>query len=283
MNIDAMLDFAVMHVKAENPSERNPKWSDIELTFLRSNAGRMSDQEIGDALGRTANAVKVLRTRLRLLSISTAHTHWLTGRDVSRLLAIDEHKIAGWCRQGLIQHIKSGEQKTWYLISLKTLTAWVVNPDHWVYFDWKKIPDPHLHRLCELRAMRWGDEWWTTAQVAAYHDSTAANINNMAAKGRIPAYQPPFSIGGRHTNRRWKFWFIKRSDAVAAKVVTRDKDMAKKFTKGGDLWIMRAHEVYGYSLSRIARTMGVSVTSVSNRYKLLSGKNPRREQIRGQH
>ncbi len=281
MNIDAILDFAVKQARISAPRLRNPKWSDDELAFLRENAGRLSDAEIGSKLGRSPNAVKVRRMRIRIPSISKARTEWLTARDASRMIGIDEHKITGFCRDGLLPHQRSGEQGLWYLINVRVLTAWAVNPEHWIYFNWRNIPDAHLRRLCELRSERWGDEWWTTAQAAEYHGVKVCCINNMAYRGVLPATQSQYSISGRNQSRAWKFWFIKRSDALSARPITLDSDMSS-FTAGGDQWILRAREL-GYSFSRIGATMGVSHTSVANRYKILTGQKPRREVLRGQH
>lgn len=155
--IETIVEKTILLVPREKPLE----WSQDEIKFLEKNYGILDDNEIGEALGRTANAIKVFRVRRKLKACSQAGKAWLTANRAARLLGIDAHKLVYWCRQGLIpakfrMHIESGRE--YILIGSEALKRWVVNPANWVYFDWRKLKDAHLRRLCELRAERWGDE-----------------------------------------------------------------------------------------------------------------------------
>lgn len=261
--IDRVLDGLANRVMLERPRVKPLDWTPDELAFLRKHHADMLDFEIAEALGRTENAVKIYRTRQCLPAASRAKTDWVTSNEAAAMLGVWIHAMTWWCDHGLIRFTLGGPNRQIRLIRQRDLTAWVVNPLNWVYFDWHKITDPHLHRLCELRAARWGDEWWTTRQVADYHGVDVKDVTRLITlTGRIKAYCPPVSRGGRHAERRWAYWFVLRSEATRPDLVFyRTKGVPGQlrksiFTPRADAWIMRAREVYGWSWNRIARSMG---------------------------
>jgi len=246
-------------------------WSEEQDSMLAQLAGKLSDADIARLFGRSTNAIKVYRLRAGFESVSRAHTEWVTINHAAEdMLGIDSHKLSHWCDEGLIPTVRHGGMQMIRLIKTAHLTAWVVNPDNWVYFRWREIIDPHLRRLCELRQMRWGDEWLNTTQVAEMHGVANKDIVRQILLGKLPAVQPPVSLGGRHPQRRWKVWFIKRSDAEQIRVPRHGMDLSK-FTPRADAWVLRAREELGLSWSAIARTMGVCHETVRSRYDRLRG------------
>ncbi|WP_326931483.1 hypothetical protein [Enterococcus avium] len=66
----------------KNPSKRNREdgWNYQQRSFLRGNYQYMTDEELGNHLGRTAEAVKCERKKLKLLRQST-NRRWTTDED----------------------------------------------------------------------------------------------------------------------------------------------------------------------------------------------------------
>lgn len=258
MDLDLLLDNVVTAAvrQTSEPLKRAPRWRDDEVRFLHENHARMPDEELATALGRSENAIKVFRVRQGLKAASRAATDWLTTNQVADRLGLDIHKIGGWCDAGLIPSQPSGRARQIRLVRMRDLKAWVVNPRNWVYFDWRKLPDPHLRRLCELRAARWNDEWWTTRQVAEYHGVDVKDVTRLIVTlKRIDAYCPPVSLGGRHAQRRWARWFVLKSVAVTVRFYHYG-DERTIFTPRADAWILKARNQLGLNWVTIGRMMG---------------------------
>jgi hypothetical protein len=195
---------------------KSPRWTAQEDSYLRKNLGWLSEEEMAVALGRTPVAVKLRWKRDLRLPAPSRHPDFLTGQQAAQLVGLDQHQITHWCDAGLIRHrVMAGGRKI-RLIPRLALTLFIVNPENWIYFDWRKLADAHLRRLCELRAERWGDEWWTTPQVAEYHGVDTGDVKRLIARGEIPGVQTLVSRCGRYKGRAWANWYVKRSDAVQA-------------------------------------------------------------------
>lgn len=232
-----------------------PRWAPAEDEFLRCNLGYLSEEEIAEALGRSVMAVHLRwRRDLRLPAPSRA-PGWLTANQAAVLLGVDSHKITHWCDVGLIPSRRMPGDRQMRLIRVVTLERWVVTTDNWIYIDWRQIPDARLRRLCELRQQRWGDEWWTTAQVADLHGVSGKDVLRLILRGEIPATQAKVSRSGRHHERNWSNWYVLKSHAVDARFV-RGKGNSKKIelTPAALNWIRRARDM-GWNWSQIARSM----------------------------
>lgn len=269
--IGALLRQAVIAA----PSPKAPSWSADEIAFLHKNAGILDDREIGAALGRTPNAIKIFRVRAKLKACSQAGKVWITANKASRLLAIDSHKITHWCRAGLIPakfrvHAPSGRE--YMLIKYELLKRWCVNPRNWVYFDWADIRDQHIRRLCELRSERWGDEWWDTNKVAEYHDADVSDVKRLIVRGEIQSYRPEHSLGGRHFGDAWRAHFILKSEATRPDLIFRKRrgnpGISRKFSAGFDAFLLRAREA-GYEWAAIAKMSNIPAKSCMYRYSKL--------------
>ena len=241
---------------------------------MRCNLGYLSEEDIALALGRTVMAVHLRwRRDLRLPAPSRA-PGWLTATQAALLLGLDGHKVTHWCDVGLIPSRRMPGDRQVRLIRIVTLERWVISTANWIYFDWRKIPDARLRRLCELRQQRWGDEWWTTGQAADYHGVSGKDVLRLILRGEIPAVQAKVSRGGRHHERNWSNWYVLKSDAVKAQFV-RGKGNSKKIelTPAALNWIRKARDM-GWNWSQIARSMkSGSAHTIQKRFLGKMGKN----------
>lgn len=264
---DRLLDRIVLASMAENRTTRNRAWSDAEDQFLRDSLATMTDAEIGEQLGRSEMAVHLRWSRDLHLPSRSKHPDILTGRRAAAMLGIDEHKISHWIDVGLIPgRLMPGMQSKWHMIHLVNRQAfrrWVLNPMNWVYFNPKKVRDPELNRMLKKRAKRWGDEWWTTRQVADYHGVQVKNVMQTIRRGRLRSFHLTVSLGGRHPNPGWTNHFVLRSDAKAAVFYTGKGSQKKisKFTHAADRWILKARDQLGMTFIAIGRTMKIGKSS----------------------
>lgn len=238
-------------------SHRYSQWTPEEDQFLRDNHGYMTDAEIGAFLGRTEIAVHLRWSRDLHLPSPSRHPDVITANRAARLLGLDAHKIAHWADVGLLVSRDMPGPRRIRLLHRVAFERWVVSPSSWIYFDWKKIPDRRLRRLCQLRARRWGDEWWTTVEVARYHGVDSKDVLRLITKKKnLPGVQVATSLGGRNKNPYWLNWYVKKSDALKA-VFLRGKGSGHtiEFTRRAERWMLKAHKA-GWSYQAITRSMG---------------------------
>jgi len=256
-NKKSKIPVSLFSARKEAIKERAPEWTEDEDAFLRENIGKLTDEEIGKKIGRSMYAVRLRRMRDLHLPSPSKQAGVITANQAAALIGIDAHKLTYWCDAGMIPYsIMAGGRKI-RLIPKVSFYRWVVSPSSWIYFDWKKIPDPHLYRLCQLRAQRWGDEWWTTSQVAKFYgkDLTAQDIKPLIKRKDIPAVQLQYSRGGRHTSRTWSLWFIKKSDAIQYSYKFKCGRQRWQPTERAIAWIRKAHKM-GLTVLEITRSMG---------------------------
>lgn len=250
--------FQVLTKTEDKATKPTSKWSDEEDNFLRENLGWMSEEEMAEKLGRTVTAVQLRWKRDLNLTAPSKHAGWVTGNQAADMLGIDGHKISHWCQVGLIPHrILPNKKSKIKMISLLALKMWVVNTNHWIYFDWKKIQDPSLKRLCELKQERWGDEWLPTAIAAKLHGVKSKDVLRLILRGELRGVQVSTSLGGRHKDPRWLNWFVRKSDILNAHFVRgKGKGFSYKFSERAIQWMLKAH-TQGWGYEAIARSMNV--------------------------
>lgn len=250
--------FFGTNVSSKNSKTRQfANWSNDEDNFLRKNLGYMTDQEMADALGRTKVSVHLRWKRDLKLPAPSKHPNFITAEQASLLIGLDSHKIVWWCDYGLIPARNMAGNRKMRLILRVTFYRWVVNTSNWIYFDWRKIPDPHLRRLCELKAARWGQEWMTTAEVGKMHGVTSKDVQRLVYRGEIPAVRAETSVGGRHKQPHWLYWYVLRSDAVKARFITgRGNVLFAYLTPRALAWAIKAREELGFTWAALNRSMG---------------------------
>ena len=211
-SMNALIDYAVTGADRQRTGAR--EWRPEEEIFLKRNLGRLTDTEIGKALGRTAVAVHLRWDRDMQLPSPSKAPNVVTAHEAARMLGIDTHKICHWVDQGFIPgRLMAGGRKI-RLIEREDFRKWVLDPQHWMYFDLNEVTDAELKKLLKDAAKAWGDEWWSTPKVAKYHGVNAKDVLRYIQHGRIQGIQIKYSYGGRHPNLSWKYWFILKSEAT---------------------------------------------------------------------
>lgn len=260
-----------MSMRHVNPTTNRQfsNWHPDEDQFLKENLGWLSEEEIAEHLGRTVVSVHLRWERDLHLCAPSKNPDNITANQGAKILGVDAHKIAHWCDVGLIPARMLPSARYIRLINRVTFDRWVVSPSNWIYFDWRKIPDRRLYRLCKLRAKRWGDQWWSTVRAAQFHGVTAKDVlRQITILRRLPGVQVSASLGGRHKNPSWKNWFVLKSDAVKLTFV-RGKGMGgKKFTPRAEAWMVKAYK-QGVSVDGIARSMGSKCCSETIRKNII--------------
>lgn len=175
-------------------------WSKSDESYLLDNIGRKTDHEIGNALGRTAYAVKLRRQR-RGMPAHSKRPGWVTGNGAAKILGVDIHNIMILTQRGILPHEIIPGEKGIIAVREAVLIRWAVNPMNWVYFKQNKVTDQRLNRLIQLKSERWHDEWWGTGRVAEYHNTSS----NMVAK---------YILLGKVRAIKWGNWFVLRSEAT---------------------------------------------------------------------
>jgi len=232
-------------------------WTKEEEQFLAEHIGRMTDAEIGEKIDRTENAVKVHRVREMGIKGPSKAAGLVTAHQASKLLGLlERRKPAYWVDRGLLRGWLMPARRKIRLIDRSDLERFVVNPMNWIYFDIDQVRDARLLRLISLRKERWGDEWWTTPQVAAHHGVHTKDVTRVIKHGKLPAVQTELSLGARSENRRWSYWFVLRSDAIAFNFITRSNPK-RRFSTAAEAWILKARDELGWNFPRISRGMKV--------------------------
>jgi hypothetical protein len=236
----------------------------------------MTDAEIGAQLGRSEVAVHIRWTRELHLPSRSKHPDVVTAQQAANMLGIDDHKTAHWVDMGLIPgRLMPGDRKM-RLIKRVDFRRWVLNPMNWVYFRIEKIQDPELKRMCKKRAARWGDEWWTTRQVADYHGVDTKDVERYIKKlGRLKSFHLPVSLGGRHPNLGWSYHYVLKSEAVQVIFYKKGKGHFERsqFTPAADAWLLKARDQLGMTFVHIGRTMKIGAEK-KNRKTGTSTSNP---------
>jgi hypothetical protein len=267
----ALLDSIMARAEAAYPALRSPSWTAQEDAFLRENLSWMTDAEIGEALGRTENAVHLRWTRDLLLPSPSKHPEIITANQAAKLIGIDRHKVAHWVDMGIIPGRLMAGGRSIRLINRVSLMVWLCSPKNWVYFDIKNVVDPKLKRMLKLRAQRWGDEWWTTRQVADYHGVETGDVKRYIVIGRLQSVRLQVSLGGRNQVRKWSNHFVLKSDALKISFCKgkgcnkKSQKTQQKFTPRADAWLLKARDELGMTFLSIGRTMKIGKEKVSNR------------------
>lgn len=252
--MDAMMDRMVRLAVAEDAANGRRTWTAAEDQYVRDHLGWLTDAEMAEALGRTPVAVHLRwNLDLKLCGPSKA-PEVITANRAAEALGIDAHKVAHWVDVGLIRGRFMAGGRNIRLIQRETFRRWALNPENWVYFDHRLVMDPELRRMMAKRARRWGDEWWTTRQVAEHHGVEVGDVKRYIQMGRIHSVRLPVSLGGRHAERKWSNHFVLKSEAVQVKFYHHGDDKSS-LTPGGKAWIKKALRM-GWNATWIGRSMG---------------------------
>lgn len=262
-DLTALITNSLKVGMAQTPSRKAPRWSEKDLAQVEELLQYCSPKVVGQMLGRSEDAIKIMRQRQHIKASSKSEG-WLTANRVMQLLGMpDSRPVIGWVKKGLVLGHRIAGDDTWLVYEI-SLRRWIVSPRSWVYFDTSRIQDLHLARLVELAQERWGDEWLTTRQVADLKGTTTRQVGQSIFRGEIPAIQ---IIGkdGRHENAAWSLWAIKRSDAEAWQFKPPSFDLMDRM----HAFILLAGAI-GLSGVNIAKLTGVSHSTASDRLQMMN-------------
>jgi len=261
-------------------TDRQPglPWMQSEDGFLRQNLGVLTESQIAAALGRTVVAVHLRWSRDLGLPSPSKDPRFITARGIARLLGVDEHKPCRWIDTGLLPgRLMPSDANHPRVIRLVERTAfyrWAANPRNWIWFDIDLVVDPSLRNFLQRRRQRWGDEWWTTPQVAAYHDVEVGDVKRYLQMGKLHGVQAP-NYAGRHPQPAWARWRILRSEATRPGLVFkkgRGAGNKLNWSQSADAFILLARAV-GLSTNAIAAMTGWRSGRVSYRQMRLISDN----------
>lgn len=226
---------------------RAAKWTAAEDEFLKTYLGHLSVREIADALGRTVPAVNIRWKRERRLPAPSKDPTLYTSPQLAALLGTDPSLPADWMDAGVLPggyDLPFEGQRRVRVISRRRFLMWLVNPDHWIYFDPRRVRDPYLKRLLDLKAERWGDEWWTPGQLARYHGISRFHMSLKVRTGVL------------ENVRRWGNHKILKSVAVSARFCAGKGSVTPYvYSPAADAFLLLARAV-GLTSNVIAALLG---------------------------
>lgn len=206
-----LIQSAVSGAMLHTPQAKAPQWSEHDLKRVEALLPFHSPDIVGKIVGRSGNAIKIIRKR-RGIKASSKSDGWLTANRVRELLGMaDSRPIIGWVKKGLVLGHQITGDSTW-MIHEVSLRRWIASPLSWVYFDPARIANEELSRIVGLAQARWGDEWLSTRQIADMKGTAPKTVLQAIVRGLLPAVHIT-EKDGRHSNAAWAFWAVKQSDA----------------------------------------------------------------------
>jgi hypothetical protein len=211
---DALVESAVQDIPAGRRA-----WSEEEDAVLRRLNGRMLDEEIGEILGRSGIAVHLRSERELHLPRPTVDPEYITAYRIAKALGTDVHKTSAWIDRGILlgEYMPRRDNKLHRRVRRTDLIEWLTDHENWVWFDTSKVKDEALRELIRQAQEKWGDEWWTTRQVADHHHVDVNDVTRYIKHGKIQA-RHVVNIGGRDRGT-WAYWFVLKSEATREDLV----------------------------------------------------------------
>ena len=221
MDVDNFIDTIVQFQAEDN----RRGWTDEEDDILRSLHGHLHDQQIGEILGRSQIAVTLRWKRDLHLSPPSRDPYYISTRKLAVALGLDNHITPSWVDRGILpgEYIPRSGNGLWRRVRLDILISWITDPMNWIWFNVNKVKDPDLKKLIKQVQKEWGDEWWSTNQVAAYHEVNNKDVLRYIISGRIKAIQA-HNRSGRNKDT-WANWFVLRSEATRSDLIFKKRRM----------------------------------------------------------
>ena len=206
-----LIQAAVSGAMFQHPQAKAQRWSEDDLDKVEKLLPFHSAEEVGKVLGRSGNAVKIIRQR-RGIKAGSKSDGWITANQARNLLGMpDGRPVIGWIKKGLVMGHQINGDSTW-LVHEVSLRRWVTSPLSWAYFDSVGITDEKLAHLVELSQTRWNDAWLSTRQVADMKGTDTKRVLMAIKRGQLPGVHIR-EKDGRHAGATWAFWAVKKSDA----------------------------------------------------------------------
>jgi len=257
-----LIQSAVSGAMLQTPQAKAPRWSEDELSKIERLLPFHSADKVGEMLGRSGNAIKIIRQR-KGIKASSKSEGWVTANQVRMLLGMaDGRPVIGWIKKGLVLGHQINGDSTWMVHEI-SLRRWVTSSLSWAYFDPSGITEEKLARLVKLAHNRWNDAWLSTRQVADLKGTDTKTVLMAIKRGQLPGIHIQ-EKDGRHSGAAWAFWAVKRSD------VERWEYNAPAFDLTDELHaFMLLARAIGLSNERIAILCGLSGETISKRMRMI--------------
>src|SRR5574342_219908 len=132
--LSALISNTLKVGMAQAPSRKAPRWSEKDLNRIKELLPYYSPKVVGQMLGRSEDAIKIMRQRQHIKASSKSEG-WLTANRVMQLLGMpDSRPVIGWVKKGLVLGHRIAGDDTWLVCEI-SLRRWIVSPRSWVYFD----------------------------------------------------------------------------------------------------------------------------------------------------
>jgi hypothetical protein len=230
MNMSEFIDLSVS-IQAEDNNHTH-RWTPEQVSILRRYYGFMTNDEIGQLIGCSANAVILYAQRILHMPGPSRDPDYISTRMIAENLGLDEHITPSWVDRGLLdgQYLPRADNKLHRRVRMDIFIVWLTDPQNWIWFDIHKVRNPVIKQLIEQASQAWGDEWWTTNQVAAYHGVHNKDVLRYIKHGKVAAIQA-HNRSGRNTDH-WANWYILRSEATRPDL--KFKQLRKTIEKKND-------------------------------------------------
>jgi len=256
--LDFMMDVLLSAAQPVTLIPRERRWAPKEVEYLRKNIGKLSHEEIGLAIGRSTNAVKIYQVRHGIHAPSK-RPGWLSTNKAARLMGIEPKSLMNIYEHGRIDLHDAPVDRKFKVIRKKALYRWAVKPENWIYFKADRIRDKHLKRLVLRAQSMWDDKWLTIGEAAqrlGYGDDTRV-VNAYIHRGKIKG-----AI-------QWGNWWVLES-SIKDLIIFRGKGGNRRknaIRRVGlqpiDMWFIRAKYQLAMSYVNIAvRTPGWSAKRI---------------------
>lgn len=203
--------------KLELRKRINRRWSQAEIDYLTTNQGLISDEDICRKLGRSVNALHVVRVRKVHAGMKS---NILTARQVAEMLGVSCAKtIIFWYSQGWLQGKRApycqGKNRVWSFNNAGVeaclkLRPWLVDLTH--------IQDDHLREFVQKEYEL--DPWYLSEEANAIlglHNKYS--IPRFVKQGLLQAEKKP-KPGGSY---QWRY-IIRKSELDRFITTLRNKE-----------------------------------------------------------
>jgi len=260
--METLIEHLIFTADTINNPRRSRDWNEGEIQFLRESMGYLTEAEIAAILGRSTDGVHLKRERLGIPATSKT-PGWLTAEQAKMKLGMkDSRPIRSWVKRGFVKgHILGGPRQICMVHEI-SFRRFIINPMNWPWFERERARDPHLRKLLERQARRWGDEWLTSKQAIEICGLDVRQINSYMRLGRLTAVHVVNKDGRENEQPRWAFFFVLRSEIEAMKIYKRGEALSTS-TPAALAWIRKVLDM-GWSLSAIGRSMKRDPQTVAN-------------------
>ena len=257
-----LIQSAVSGAMRQAPQAKAPRWSEDELGKVERLLPFHSADKVGEMLGRSGNAIKIIRQRKGLKAGSKSEG-WVTANQARILLGMaDGRPVIGWIKKGLVLGHQIHGDRTW-MVHEVSLRRWVTSPLSWAYFDPSSITDEKLARLVALAQKRWNDIWLSTRQVADMKGTDTKTVLMAIKRGQLPGIHIQ-EKDGRHAGATWAFWAVKKSDALKWEYNAPTFDLTDELHA-----FMLLARAIGLSNERIGILCGLSGETINKRMRMI--------------